>query len=104
MNEPRDGMEYFLAVTRAGDYRQDRNCPVCDMEDAFGEGGAWEICRRCGWEDDPSQRDNPDSRWGPNKGVSLSQARDLVARLPMVKVRRILFGRDPETPCPEIDQ
>jgi hypothetical protein len=36
--------------------------------------GAYEICQVCGWEDDPVQAADPDSRGGANK-ASLNGAR-----------------------------
>lgn len=49
-------------------------CPVCGLEDAFDEPGGYDICKRCGWEDDPVQTANPDLSGGANK-ESLNEAR-----------------------------
>ena len=51
-------------------------CPCCGYKtldepppDTF------DICEVCFWEDDGVQFDKPDFRGGPNKGVSLNEAR-----------------------------
>jgi uncharacterized protein len=49
-------------------------CPVCGLAHAFREPGGYEICSRCGWEDDSTQRNNPDTGRGANE-ESLLQAR-----------------------------
>jgi hypothetical protein len=48
-------------------------CPCCE-ERTLTARGAYEICRRCGWEDDPVQAADPDLRGGANR-ESLDQAR-----------------------------
>ncbi|MHC5057299.1 MAG: CPCC family cysteine-rich protein [Planctomycetota bacterium] len=53
---------------------ESRDCPVCGLESAFDEPGAYGICGRCGWEDDPAQLEDPDFPGGAN-GPSLNQAR-----------------------------
>lgn len=50
-------------------------CPVCGLEDAFDEPGGYDICERCGWEDDAVQSANPDLSGGANK-ESLNEARE----------------------------
>jgi len=47
-------------------------CPVCGHQ-LPGEYFEYEICPRCRWEDDPGQRDDPDSM-GANQDVTLNQA------------------------------
>jgi predicted nucleotidyltransferase len=49
-------------------------CPVCGLENAFSEPACYDICERCGWEDDPVQFANPDFPGGANKS-SLKEAR-----------------------------
>ncbi|MDP9374163.1 MAG: hypothetical protein M3Q65_17245 [Chloroflexota bacterium] len=49
-------------------------CPVCLLEGAFQEPGGYDICHRCGWEDDESQRRHPDMAGGANH-MSLGEAR-----------------------------
>ncbi|MEI7833675.1 MAG: CPCC family cysteine-rich protein [bacterium] len=44
----------------------DNTCPVCGKEDAFSQPGGYEVCHQCHWEDDPDQRNNPDSSNGAN--------------------------------------
>ena len=51
------------------------DCPVCNLKGAFTEPGEYEICLRCGWEDDLVQRMHPDLHGGPNK-MSLNCARE----------------------------
>ena len=53
-------------------------CPVCGTV-ALKEIGDYDICPRCGWEDDPFQRDDPDCSGGANGMVSLNEARRLWA-------------------------
>lgn len=48
-------------------------CPVCLLFNAFSEPGSHEICRRCGWEDDMTQRVEPDYSGGANH-MSLREA------------------------------
>lgn len=47
-------------------------CVVCDTE-TISEPGEYEICPICGWEDDPSQSEEPGER-GAND-ISLNTAR-----------------------------
>jgi cold shock CspA family protein len=53
-------------------------CPVCSGQ-VDGPSGAYEICEHCGWEDDPTQRDDPNFAGGANT-MSLAAARDDWAR------------------------
>jgi hypothetical protein len=48
-------------------------CPCCGTR-TLGARGVYEICRRCHWEDDPSQAADPDSSGGAN-AQSLNAAR-----------------------------
>ena len=48
-------------------------CPCCGAC-GLGEPGAYEICGRCGWEDDPSQAAHPAMAGGAND-LSLDAAR-----------------------------
>lgn len=52
-------------------------CPCC-AESTLGERGSFEICSRCGWEDD-GQDDHDASmvRGGPNGNLSLTDAGDI---------------------------
>lgn len=47
-------------------------CPVCKRY-YFKEVNAFEICPICNWEDDPSQRKDPNLKGGANK-LSLKEA------------------------------
>ena len=48
-------------------------CPCCSNL-TICEPGSYEICRICGWEDDPVQSDDPSYAGGANK-ISLDEAR-----------------------------
>lgn len=60
-------------MTGSGSKRKFLACACCGVF-AIAERGAYEICRRCGWEDDPSQAADPDLRGGANP-QSLAEAR-----------------------------
>ena len=50
-------------------------CPCCKNRE-FEEPAAFEICGICGWQDDGQNDKNADEVWGgPNRGLSLNQAR-----------------------------
>jgi len=50
-------------------------CPCCG-ERTLSRSAAYEICSRCGWEDDgQGDADADEVRGGPNVGLSLTQAR-----------------------------
>ena len=48
-------------------------CPVCDNYNA-GEFPGYDVCPRCGWEDDHYQREEPDN-WGGANDLSLNESR-----------------------------
>ena len=48
--------------------------PLLWFKDAYDQGGGYEICDVCDWEDDPVQFGEPDYAGGANK-ISLNQAR-----------------------------
>lgn len=50
------------------------SCPVCGLPHAFSEPESYDICPRCGWEDDPLQRRDPSFEGDANR-KSLRQAR-----------------------------
>ncbi|MFF4835649.1 CPCC family cysteine-rich protein [Streptomyces sp. NPDC001315] len=55
----------------AGPYR----CPCCGFI-TLAERGAYEICHVCFWEDDgQDEHDAAEIRGGPNRGLSLREAR-----------------------------
>ena len=85
MFRPDDGEGYFRAREKgAGSVKRrekdaggakayEWECPAC----AYGNCGdlpQYDVCGRCGWEDDHYQHDNPDYRGGANF-VSLNEAR-----------------------------
>lgn len=50
-------------------------CPCCGHP-TLSERGEFEICPECWWEDDGQDDPHADEEWpGPNRGVSLTQAR-----------------------------
>ena len=51
-----------------------RLCPCCNQY-RFNEVNKNEICKVCGWEDDPIQRKDPDFAGGANK-LSLNAAKE----------------------------
>jgi hypothetical protein len=50
-------------------------CPCCGNK-TLSEVDVYEICDICGWEDDPTQRNDPEFEGGANN-ESLSQAREM---------------------------
>lgn len=52
-------------------------CPCCALPGALHERGVYDICPRCGWEDDGQDDPYADESWGfsPNGGLSLTDAR-----------------------------
>ena len=48
-------------------------CPCCGDKEIY-EPGSYEICERCGWEDDPAQSKHPDTLRGANH-MTLNEAR-----------------------------
>lgn len=58
-----------------------RPCAVCG-ETCEGRPGDFVICRRCGWEEDQIQEEDPDYRGGANT-VSVNDARENYARTGM---------------------
>ncbi len=60
-------------MTGGGTKRKMLACPCCGTL-TLSARGAYEICRRCGWEDDPVQARDPDLRVGAN-AMSLNEAR-----------------------------
>jgi uncharacterized protein YuzE len=54
--------------------RENLSCPCC-RSTALTTRGKYEICNKCGWEDDPVQAENPDLAGGAN-ALSLNQARE----------------------------
>ncbi len=63
-----------IRVTRAAGEVENEvfRCPVCNVA-IEGQARAYEICGRCGWEDDPAQFEDPLSR-GANT-ETLNEAR-----------------------------
>lgn len=67
--QPIDGTTRVIAADDAPTFV----CQVCDAA-VPGEVGRYDICPRCGWEDDPAQRADPGYAGGANT-MSLADAR-----------------------------
>lgn len=51
------------------------NCVCCGSKEVpSGEEGLYYVCNKCGWENDPIQKDKPDYKGGANK-MSLNEAK-----------------------------
>lgn len=62
-------------MATAADPGESLDCPVCELEDASEKPGDYNICERCGWENDPVQGANPDFPGRANR-TSLKEARE----------------------------
>ncbi|MFI7597551.1 CPCC family cysteine-rich protein [Actinoplanes sp. NPDC049681] len=70
-------------------------CPCCGYL-TLDERGGYEICPVCFWEDDGQDDHDADRvRGGPNRGLSLAQARRNFAALGASDERRQRFVRPP---------
>jgi hypothetical protein len=71
------------------------NCPCCGYK-TLGERGAYEICDVCFWEDDGQDEVDADTvRGGPNRSLSLTQARKNYRTFGASDERRKAFVRPP---------
>jgi hypothetical protein len=74
-----------------GPYR----CPCCSFITLSGR-GSHEICPVCFWNDDgQDDHDADEVRGGPNRGLSLTEARNNFRRLGASDERRVPLVRDP---------
>jgi hypothetical protein len=84
----------FVNVVRradAGPYE----CPCCGYR-TLDERGGYAICPVCFWEDDgQDDHDADEVRGGPNRGLSLTQARDNFANFGASDERRHQLVRPP---------
>ncbi|WP_433180621.1 CPCC family cysteine-rich protein [Actinoallomurus sp. CA-150999] len=70
-------------------------CPCCGYH-TLDERGMYEICPVCFWEDDgQDEHDADEVRGGPNRGLSLTQARRNFATFGASERRRLPNVRDP---------
>ncbi|MEV6005643.1 CPCC family cysteine-rich protein [Streptomyces sp. NPDC051976] len=70
-------------------------CPCCSYI-TLTQRSYHEICPVCYWEDDgQDDHDADEVRGGPNRGLSLTEARRNFARLGASDERRMEFVRDP---------
>ncbi|GAA3296344.1 hypothetical protein GCM10020295_25880 [Streptomyces cinereospinus] len=90
----KDGAVAFINVqggAAAGPYR----CPCCGFI-TLAERGAYEICRVCFWEDDgQDEHDAGEVRGGPNRGLSLREARRNYQEISACDERCTRFVRAP---------
>jgi hypothetical protein len=85
----------FVNVCRSGDGPY--ACPCCGYL-TLDERGMYEICPVCFWEDDGQDDHDADRvRGGPNRGLSLSMARDNFARIGASEPRRLPLVRAPRS-------
>jgi hypothetical protein len=87
--------------TQAGNsvHRPERDrpyaCPCCGYL-TLGSRGNYEICAVCFWEDDgQDDHDAEVVRGGPNRGLSLAQARENFAEFGASELRRLQNVREP---------
>lgn len=74
-----------------GPYR----CPCCSFI-TLGERGSHVICPVCFWNDDgQDDHDADEVRGGPNRGLSLTEARNNFQRFGASDERRVALVRDP---------
>ena len=59
-------------------------CPVCSHKKAFEEADGLDFCQKCGWQNDPGQLADPNSRDGWNRR-SLNQERERWKKRLMIK-------------------
>ncbi|MEV1114394.1 CPCC family cysteine-rich protein [Actinosynnema sp. NPDC049800] len=72
--------EPFFNVVRDGESGP-HACPCCGFL-TLGERGGYEICDVCFWEDDGQDEHDADQvRGGPNRGLSLTRARENYGRV-----------------------
>lgn len=65
----------FVNVSKPEEPQKTYRCPCCGFKTLYGRGQD-EICRVCFWEDDgQDDHDADEVRGGPNRSLSLSQAR-----------------------------
>ncbi len=67
------GLDYFQKTADVEIDPKPHPCPVCEQV-IFEEGGSYDICEVCGWEDDPVQEAEPELATGANH-MSLTKAR-----------------------------
>lgn len=71
-------------------------CPCCGFL-TLGERGGYEICDVCFWEDDGQDDHDADGvRGGPNRGLSLTEARRNYARIGAADPQDLKHVRPPE--------
>lgn len=83
-----DGVSPFTPIN----WEEEFPCPVCGSL-MIGAIDMYEICKVCGWEDDPVQKAYPDYPVGANGGVSLNGAKENYAMcgyaLPFLRRKQI---------------
>ncbi|SNT30419.1 Cysteine-rich CPCC [Asanoa hainanensis] len=89
----------FVNVRRSGDGPY--ACPCCGYL-TLDERGMYEICPVCFWDDDGQDDHDADRiRGGPNRGLSLTMAREHFIRVGASEPRRLPHVRPPsDDECP----
>jgi hypothetical protein len=84
----------FNVHRTAGD--EPYGCPCCGYL-TLRERGMYEICPVCFWEDDgQDDHDADDARGGPNRGLSLTEARHNFTAYGASERRRLHLVREPQ--------
>ena len=63
--------------SRIDEETRTETCPCCGKGNAISGIGMYDICRNCGWEDDPLQRKDPDYM-GINGKLTLNEAKNML--------------------------
>ncbi len=85
----------FRNVTKREEKEKTCRCPCCRYRTLHGR-GAYKICKVCFWEDDEQDDHDADEvRGGPNRKLSLTQARLNFSEFGASDRRRIQFVRKP---------
>jgi hypothetical protein len=81
LRERREWFDAYFTRINAGIQKATKigaryNCPCCGYP-TLDERGGYQICQLCYWEDDGQDDPHADEIWGgPNKGYSLTRARE----------------------------
>jgi hypothetical protein len=88
-------MEPFANIVRSEEAAKTYGCPCCQNRTLYGRAQD-EICPVCFWHDDgQDDHDAEEVRGGPNKGLSLAQARQNYQRWGAVEERLVSHARRP---------
>lgn len=88
-------MERFANVVRSEEAAKTYRCPCCRSRTLHGRAQD-EICPVCFWHDDgQDDHDTEEVRGGPNRGLSLAQARRNYQQWGAVEERLVSLARRP---------